>query len=157
VQINGSASMAPGARSGETRVALNAGLRGYRGSPLSGAWRDVVRLEERSVRAKPIRKADVALASFTDLGTLWAGRAPYGERVFLRASAGVSALAAYPVGSKRLLRVDAAVPFQGDGNKAWEVRFSSDNLTRRFWREPADVTRARTEPVPPSLFTWPAR
>jgi hypothetical protein len=133
------------------------GLRGLRRSTLSGAWRNVVRLEERWVRAAPVRRADVGVAGFTDLGTIWAGSAPYGQTVPLRASLGASVLAAYPAGSRRVLRVDVAASPRRDGSKGWEVRFSGENLTRVFWREPADVTRARTGPVPSSLFTWPVR
>lgn len=133
------------------------GLRGYGASTASGAWRNVVRLEERWVRAVPVRKADVGVAAFSDLGTLWAGSAPYGTTVPLRASVGASLLAAYPAGSKRVLRVDVAVPLRRDGGRGWDVRMSGERTVRRFWREPADVTRARTGPVPSSLFTWPVR
>ena len=133
------------------------GVRGYRGSTASGAWRNVVRLEERWVRATPVRKADIGVAGFTDLGTLWAGSAPYGQTIPLRMSVGASLLAAYPAGSKRVLRVDVAVPLRPDGGRGWDVRVSGENLVRRFWREPADVTRARTGPVPSTLFTWPVR
>jgi hypothetical protein len=133
------------------------GVRGYRGAHLGGAWRNVVRAEERWVRAAPIRNADLGLAGFAEAGSLWAGSAPYGVTTPLRGSVGVSLLAAYPAGSRRLLRVDLALPATQDGNRRWELRFRSDNLTRVFWREPADVSRARTGPVPSSLFTWPAR
>lgn len=133
------------------------GLRGYRGSTASGAWRNVVRLAERWVRPAPIRKADVGVEGFTDLGTLWAGSAPYGQTVPLRVSVGASLLAAYPAGSKRVLRMDLAVPLRPDGSKGWDVRFSGEIPARRFWREPGDVTRARTGPVPSNLFTWPVR
>jgi len=133
------------------------GLRGYRGSLLSGAWRNVLRLEERWVLAARPRNADVGFAAFADAGTLWRGTAPYGRTVPLRASFGASLLAAFPSGSKRILRLDLAVPTRRDGNKGWELRFSATNLTRHFWREPGDVSRARTGPVPSTLFTWPAR
>jgi hypothetical protein len=133
------------------------GLRGYRGSVLSGAWRNVVRLEDRWVLASQPRNANVGFAGFADVGTLWSGSAPYGRTVPLRASVGASVLAAFPAGSKRVLRLDLAVPLRRDGNKAWELRFSSNNLTRHFWREPGDVSRARTGPIPSTLFTWPAR
>jgi hypothetical protein len=72
-------------------------------------------------------------------------------------SVGASLLAAYPAGSKRVLRMDLAVPLRPDGSKGWDVRFSGEIPARRFWREPGDVTRARTGPVPSNLFTWPVR
>jgi len=133
------------------------GLRGYRGSVLSGAWRNVVRFEERWVLASRPRNANVGFAGFADAGTLWSGSAPYGRTVPLRGSVGASVLAAFPAGSKRVLRLDLVAPLRRDRSRAWELRFSSNNLTRHFWREPGDVSRARTGPIPSTLFTWPAR
>jgi hypothetical protein len=69
----------------------------------------------------------------------------------------VSVLAAYPAGSKRLLRLDVAVPTSRDGNRRLELRATASNLAGRFWKEPDDVTRARTGPVPSTLFEWPVR
>jgi hypothetical protein len=136
---------------------LSGGLRGYRGSTLAGAWRNVLRVEQRWLLASGFHDTDLGLAGFVDVGTLFAGSAPYGSTTPIRASVGVSFLGAFPSHSKRLLRIDLAVPTTHDGNDRWEVRFSIDDLTRRFWREPGDVTRARTGPVPSSLFTWPTR
>ena len=62
-----------------------------------------------------------------------------------------------PPGRSRLLRLDVAAATRRDGNRAWEVRATSTSAIGRFWREPADVTRARTGPVPSTLFDWPAR
>jgi hypothetical protein len=133
------------------------GLRGHRGSLLAGAWRNVVRVENRWVRSRPVRNVDLGLAGFAEAGSLWAGSAPYSQTIPFRGSAGVSVLAAYPAGSKRLLRLDIAVPTRRDGNRSWELRATAINLAGRFWQEPADVTRARTGPVPSTLFTWPVR
>jgi hypothetical protein len=133
------------------------GIRAYRRSRLTGAWRNVVRLEERWVLAAEPRRANLGFAGFADLGTLWAGSAPYGRTVPLRGSLGASVLAAFPAGSRRVLRVDFAAPVARDGHRRSEVRFTSSNPTRYFWQEPSDVSRARTGPVPSTLFTWPAR
>ena len=104
-----------------------------------------------------MRKANVGLAGFTDLGTLLAGSAPYGQTVPLRTSVGVSLLASYPAGSKRVVRVYVALPLRPEGGDRWDVRVSGENLAHFFRREPADVTRARTGPVPSTLFAWPVR
>jgi len=133
------------------------GIRAYRGSRLSGAWRNVIRLEERWVLAAEPRRANVGFAGFADVGTLWAGSAPYGRTIPLRGSVGAGVLAAFPAGSRRVLRLDFAVPVARDGHRRSEVRFTSSNPTRYFWQEPSDVSRARTGPVPSTLFTWPAR
>lgn len=133
------------------------GLRGHRGSLLAGAWRNVARVENRWIRNRPVRNVDLGLGAFAEVASLWAGGAPYGRTTPFRGSAGVSLLAAYPAGSKRLLRLDIAVPTARDGNQGWELRVSASNLAGRFWQEPKDVSRARTGPVPSTLFDWPVR
>ena len=133
------------------------GLRGHRGSLLAGAWRNVARVEDRWVRRTPVRNVDLGIAGFVEAGTLWTGSAPYGQTTPFRGTVGASVLAAYPAGSKRLLRLDIAVPTSRDGNRRLELRATSSNLAGRFWKEPDDVTRARTGPVPSTLFEWPVR
>jgi len=98
------------------------------------------------------------VAGFTDVGTLLEGDAPYGW-TGSRYTAGLSLLAAYPSGSKRLYRVDLAIPLtrSGEGGGRIEVRFHSEDRTTRFWEEPWDVARARTGELPSTLFAWPTR
>jgi hypothetical protein len=76
-----------------------------------------------------------------------------------RSSIGFSLLAAYPTTSKRLYRVDIGFPLQrgSGGGGGIEVRFTSEDRTQVFWREPDDVTRSRTGSTPSSLFAWPAQ
>ena len=71
----------------------------------------------------------------------------------------MSLLAAYPTGSKRLYRADLGIPLtrSGEGGGRIELRFSGEDRTGLFWREPDDVTRARTGTVPTSLFAFPVR
>jgi hypothetical protein len=105
-----------------------------------------------------IRWADVGVAAFSEMGTLVAGDAPYGW-TGTRYSAGLSLLAAYPSRSKRMYRVDLAIPFTrgGAGGGKVELRFGSEDRTSRCWEEPQDVARARTGEVPSALFAWPTR
>ena len=133
------------------------GLRGHRGSLLAGAWRHVLRVEERRVRRGPVFNTDLGLAAFAEAATLWAGTAPYGRNVPIRGSVGLGLLAAYPSGSGRLARLDVVVPTHRDGNRAWALRATLTKPRGRFWQEPADVTRARTGPVPSSMFSWLVR
>jgi hypothetical protein len=135
-----------------------AGIGGYRSSSLAGSRRNVVRGEARLSGAALVRRADLGVAAFGEVGSLWAGDAPYGTTA-TRSSVGVSLLAAYPTRSKRLYRVDLAIPVTrgGEGEGRIEVRFSSEDRTTRFWEEPYDVSRARTGAVPSTLFAWPAR
>jgi hypothetical protein len=134
------------------------GLRGYRSSGVAGERRNVVRTELRYSRRNVIRSADVGVAAFSEMGTLVAGDAPYGW-TGTRYSAGLSLLAAYPSRSKRMYRVDLAIPFTkgGAGGGKVELRFGSEDRTSRFWEEPQDVARARTGEVPSALFAWPTR
>jgi len=134
------------------------GVRGYRSSALGGDRRNVARAELRYSRRSVVKGADVGVAAFTDVGTLLAGDAPYGW-TGSRSSAGLSLLAAYPSGSKRLYRMDLAIPLtrSGEGGGRVEVRFGSEDRTTRFWEEPPDVARARTGELPSTLFAWPTR
>lgn len=134
------------------------GLIGYRNSGLAGAERSVSHAEVRWSAASLMRRADVGFATFAEVGNLWKGDAPYGMTA-TRASAGISLLGAYPTRSKRMYRVDLAVPFTrgGVGGGGVEVRFSSLDRTQRFWAEPVDVAHARTGTEPARLFAWPTR
>jgi hypothetical protein len=134
------------------------GVRGYRTSGVAGSRRNVARAEARWSRPAAVFRADVGVGAFSELGSLWAGDAPYGW-TGSRGSIGVSLLAAYPTRSKRLYRADLAIPLtrRGEGGGRIEVRFSSEDRTSRFWEEPNDVARARTGAVPSTLFAWPAR
>jgi len=98
------------------------------------------------------------VAAFTEVGTLWAGDAPYGVNA-TRASVGFSVLAAYPTRSKRMYRADFAFPLtrSGEGKGRIEVRFSSLDRTQTFATEPPDVSAARTGTEPSRLFAWPTR
>ena len=134
------------------------GIKGYRSSGVAGERRNVVRTELRYSRRNMIRSADVGVAAFSEMGTLVAGDAPYGW-TGTRYNAGLSLLAAYPSRSKRMYRVDLAIPFTkgGEGGGKVELRFGSEDRTTRFWEEPHDVARARTGEVPSALFAWPTR
>ena len=137
---------------------LRGGIRGYRSTGLGGDRRNVARAEVRHSRTRVVKGADVGVAGFAEAGTLVAGDAPYGW-TGSRYSVGLSLLAAYPTRSKRLYRVDLAIPLtrSGEGGGRIEVRFSSEDRTTRFWEEPQDVARARTGELPSTLFAWPTR
>lgn len=134
------------------------GISAYRNSALAGAQRNVARGELRWSAASAVRRADLGVALFGESGTLWAGGAPYGVNA-TRTAVGIGLLAAYPTGSKRLYRADFSFPLtrRGEGAGRFEVRFSSVDRTQGFWREPDDVSRARTGVVPSSLFAWPTQ
>jgi len=133
-----------------------AGLLGHRGSRAAGAERVVVRAEQRLVIPSRLNVADFGVAGFAEAGRLWGGAGvPYSATTPIRGAVGVSLLAAVPPRSRRLWRLDFAVPVGGDPNRRFEVRINNEDRTREFWREPRDVELARERTVPRSLFTWP--
>jgi hypothetical protein len=137
---------------------LTGGVIGYHRTGLAGARRNVVRTELRQSWASVVRGADLGVALFGQVGTLWSGDVPYGW-TGSRGSIGLSLLGAYPTRSKRVYHIDLGFPLTrgGAGGGRFEIRFGSDDRTSRFWEEPADVAQARTGANPATLFAWPTR
>jgi hypothetical protein len=131
------------------------GARGFGDAYAAGARRLVTRVEHRWVLGRPFGLGDAGVAGFVDAGRLWAGDAPYGVTTGYRAAVGVGVLAAVPPQSRRLWRVDIAVPVLKEPGARWELRFSNRDLTRMFWREPLDVQIARERSGPVGVFNWP--
>lgn len=131
------------------------GLRGYSASRLAGAQRAVLRAEHRASFGTYKQLAELGGAVFVDGGRLWAGDAPFGIDATPHFGAGLGLLAALPPRSKRLWRVDVAFPLTADPDAKWEVRLSSRDRTRSFFRDPDDVRRARERSVPAGVFNWP--
>ncbi len=134
---------------------LDGGVRGYRDSRVTGAQRGVIRAEERWSWRSMGRTADLGFALFGDAGKMWAGDVPFGIDTPVRYGVGVGLLAHLPARSRRLWRIDVAYPLSADEHAGWELRLSSSNLTRIFWKEPRDVARSRERFVPSSIFNWP--
>lgn len=132
------------------------GMLGYHNSALAGSRRNVLHTEWRVSRSSLIRGADLGVAPFAEVGSVWHGDAPYGVTA-TRSTLGASLLAAYPTKSKRLYRVDFGFPLTGGKGAGFEIRFSSEDRNTEFWQEPDDVQRARTGSVPVSLFAWQTR
>ncbi|HUF26892.1 MAG TPA: hypothetical protein VMM18_07930 [Gemmatimonadaceae bacterium] len=130
------------------------GVRGHGGSPAGGARRVVVRIEERWRLGRPLALADVGVAMFADGGRLWAGDAMFGVSTEPRFGVGAGLLLAVPPQSRHLWRLDIAVPV-GPHRHGVEVRLSSRDISRAFWREPSDVVRNRERILPASVFSWP--
>ena len=129
---------------------------GHRNSRQAGARRLVVRAEQRLVIPTRLNVADMGLAGFAEAGRLWSEPSvPYSTSTPWRGALGVSVLAAVPPRSRRLWRVDFALPISNDPQRRFEVRFSSVDRSRVFWNEPRDVQVGRERTAPTSLFTWP--
>jgi hypothetical protein len=128
------------------------GVRGYGGSRVAGNAVGVARVEERWFIGRPRPTVEVGLAGLVDAGRVWAGDAPFGVNSRTSIGAGIGLLLSR-VESRRLWRLDLAVPTRPDAHASWEVRLSSLR-TRSFWREPGDVSRARAGVAPSAIFTW---
>jgi hypothetical protein len=131
-----------------------AGVRGYADSRVAGAVRGLVRLEARWVMGRVTRHVGVGVASFADAGRVWAGDAPFGVDSRVATGVGVGLLAAIPPQSRRMWRLDLAVPVSPDAHARWELRLSAVRSSG-FWQEPNDVARARAGAAPATIFTWP--
>jgi hemolysin activation/secretion protein len=132
------------------------GVRGYDDTRAVGARRLVLRAERRLVVGGVSDWLALGVAGFADAGKVWAGRVPYGQTTPLRTSLGVGLLAAAPRQSRRLLRLDIAVPVARDPHAAkYELRFTTSKPLATFWREPGDIVRARAVVSPAGMVAWP--
>ncbi|MGI9076665.1 MAG: hypothetical protein ACR2G6_04945 [Gemmatimonadaceae bacterium] len=132
------------------------GVRGYRDSRVAGARRAVVRTEHRWVLGSVTRLLGVGVAGFADAGKMWAGDVPFGVTSGVRASAGAGILAAVPRQSRRLLRLDFAMPLMRDRYAAqYDLRFTVSAPVRNFWREPGSIAEIRSVTPPAGIFAWP--
>ena len=132
------------------------GILGYHNTALAGSRRNAAHAEWRLSRNSLVHGADLGIAPFAEVGSVWRGDAPYGVTA-TRSTLGLSILAAYPSKSKRLYRADIGFPLRSGTGAGIELRFSSEDRTTGFWAEPDDVQRARTGSVPVSLFAWNTR
>lgn len=132
------------------------GLLGHRRSIDAGAGRLLFRAEQRLVVPTRFNVADVGFAGFAEAGRLWdSPTVPFTVNTAWRGAVGVSLLAAIPPSSRRLWRVDFALPVSGDPYRRFQVRFSGIDRSRVFWMDPQDVQWARERTAPTSLFNWP--
>jgi hypothetical protein len=132
------------------------GIMGHRRSSQAGARRLVFRAEQRLVVPTRLNVADVGLAGFAEAGRLWGEHSvPYSRETPWRGAVGVSVLAAVPPRSRRLWRVDFALPVGSDPQRRFEVRVVSVDRSRVFWNDPGEVRAGRERTAPSSLFSWP--
>jgi len=131
------------------------GVRGFGSSLVAGGERSVTRLEERWLIGPFKDLGDIGVAGFADMGRIWAQGVPYGVNSPTAVGLGFSILAAVPVHSKRLWRMDFAFPVTRDPNAHFQVRFASTNGAQVFYIQPRDIALARTQSVPTQIFDYP--
>lgn len=124
------------------------GVRGYEKADLGGGERFVARFEERW-RVGNIRgTADAGVALWMDVGRLRAGDSPLGRDTEYKPAVGLGLLAAVPPRSRRMWRVDLAIPLRPEAGAKWSVRISNEDRTRAFWIEPNDLRRNHSRAAP---------
>ena len=131
------------------------GIRGYENSTFAGGRRLIARLEHRYTYGPVKKLADAGVAVFADAGRQWAGDVPFGVTTPVKASVGVSLLAAVPPHSARLWRADLAVPLNRGAGAAWTLKFTNADRTAFVFRDARDVASGRELTVPSSIFAWP--
>ncbi len=131
------------------------GMLGYRRGDEGGSRRLIGKFESRYYLGRIKTIASIGVGAFAQSGKIWAGDAPLGVTSPVRRTIGISLLAAVPPRSQKLWRLDFAFPQVKGGNGKFEVRLTSQNLTRMFWREPGDVAVSRERSIPTSIFNWP--
>jgi hypothetical protein len=131
------------------------GVRGYEESYFAGGQRLVARTEERFTLGNPFGLADAGFAVFGDAGRQWAGDVPFGVTTPLKASVGVSLLAAVPRRSARVWRADLAIPLNRGANASWTLTFTNADRTPFVFRSARDIADVREITVPSSIFAWP--
>jgi len=129
------------------------GLRGYGQTGLPVGRRVVVQAEQRYFAGTLLGAADVGLAAFADIGRGWAGDVPFGENTGGRGSVGGSLRVAFPSGSRRVYRLDLAVPLRRGAGL--ELRLGSGQHFGVTRGEADDVVRSRETVSSATVFNFP--
>ena len=103
----------------------------------------------------PWDASDLAIAGFADAGRLKAGDVPFGVDTPIQSSVGLGVMTSVPSGSRRAFRVDFVFPLSPGAERNFELRLSSTNAVRQFWREPDDVAvRKCSSPLVGLVGRW---
>lgn len=139
-----------------------AGLRGYPYYVHPGGRRVVATLEGRSHLGWPFpRLFDLGTAVFVDVGRSWSGDLPfrYGADSPWRASVGAGLRGAFPAGSRRMYRMDVALPLGGGDVGGGPVLSIGIGQAVGFnaLRGDPQLQRSSRRGISTSLFTFPNR
>lgn len=127
-------------------------LGGFRAS-LLGSSRAGGGIEVRRVLGQVRNSAAFGVSVFGEAAKLWAGDAPFGVNTPVLASFGFGLLAAVPPASKRLVRLDVAIPLHANFPRTGvEFRFSFLDRTAIVREETGDVTAGRERFIGPNIF-----
>ncbi len=102
------------------------GVRGYSDLAMPGGRRVVSSVEGRWPMDGPLpHLVDLAGALFLDVGRMWEGDVPFGSASGLRSAAGAGLRLGFPSGSGSVIRIDLAVPLEGDLTRRPILRISA--------------------------------
>ena len=116
-----------------------------------------LRLEDRWFGGRIGDQAEFGLAAFADAGRVWAGDLPAGLGVTtpIEVGTGVALLVAFPPGSQRVWRLEAAVPASAGQRGRFQIRFGNVRVFQLNSPEPPDVRAGREQAVPRTAFNFP--
>ena len=134
------------------------GLRGYSVDDLPGGKRLIASLEDRIYFGSPGNGfLDLGMTAFVDVGSIWAGGAPFGADSGPRATAGAGLRIGFPGGTRGVTRIDFAFPLNGpEAFGSPTFRISAELLGLRRGVEDRQLRRSRRAGVGPSLFPDPS-
>jgi Omp85 superfamily domain len=93
-----------------------AGVRGYNQDRFPGGRRLVASIEDRIYLGSPGNQAlDLGATIFADIGRMWNGDVPFGRDSDWLASVGAGLRVGFPAGTRGVVRIDLAVPVNGEG------------------------------------------
>lgn len=124
-------------------------VRGYKEEDFPAGRRVVASLENRvDMRWPAPSLIDLGLTFFADAGKAWAGDTPFGVDTGWKTSIGAGLRLGFPVGSRRVTRIDVAWPVGADSGRGPMFRVSTGDfigLVRGF--ADAQMTRSRRSGV----------
>ena len=134
------------------------GLRGHSVDDLPGGRRLVATLEDRIYLGSPWEGfMDLGMTAFVDVGSIWAGGAPFGANSGLLATAGAGLRIGIPSGTRGVTRIDIAFPLNGpDAFSGPTFRITSELLGLRRGVEDPQIRRSRRPGVGPVILPDPS-
>ena len=129
------------------------GIRGYDRAEFPAAQKLVAHLEDRIALGGPFSDLfDLGLAVFADAGAGWQGTVPFAADSELQSAVGVGLRFVFPAGSRKVTRVDVAIPIRQGGLRSLQFRvgYNAISLLSGFGDE--QVRRSRGGSQAASLF-----
>lgn len=106
------------------------GIRGYSREDFPAAQKLVAHFEDRITLDGPFRELfDLGLTVFADAGAGWQGTVPFAADTQLQAAVGAGLRLGFPAGSRKVVRLDLAVPMRQGGLRSLQFRVNYDAVS----------------------------